>query len=118
VLLEGLKDLGLEASRGARRCGRNKDAKGMKLMTNKELRTPSRRFSESAGQYYLATFPPFRKKREKDGATVADMDWATSCTGLAGHGAGGDGVGAGREHDNGAGGRCIWQTGSRVRELW
>jgi hypothetical protein len=51
-LLEGLKDLGLEASRGARRCGRNKDAKGMKLMTNKELRTPSRRFSESAGQYF------------------------------------------------------------------
>ena len=52
MLLEGLKDLGLEASRGARRCGRNKDAKGMKLMTNKELRTPSRRFSESAGQYF------------------------------------------------------------------
>jgi len=40
----------MEASRGAGRCDRKKDAKGMKLMKDEGLRTPSRRVSESASQ--------------------------------------------------------------------
>ena len=40
----------MKASRGARRCGRKKDAMGMKLMKDDGIQTPSRRVSTSAGE--------------------------------------------------------------------
>ena len=56
----------MTASRGAGRCGRKKDAMGMKLMKDEGLRTPSRRVNESASQqvsHVTTLFPPRRTKR-------------------------------------------------------
>ena len=49
-LWPGLDTANVKASRDARRCGRKKDAMGMKLMKNEGLQTPSWRVSTSAGE--------------------------------------------------------------------
>ena len=67
MLLGGLKDLGLEASRGARRCGRKKDTMGVKLMKDEGLRTPGRRVSEPAGQQVRDVPPLFAKSAKRVG---------------------------------------------------
>ena len=98
-LWPGLDTANVKASRDARRCGRKKDAMGMKLMKNEGLQTPSWRVSTSAGEQVSHVPTLFAKSARRMGHR--QLVWMGRL--LAGDMAGGDGVVAGRDDDDRAG---------------
>jgi hypothetical protein len=65
------------------RCGRKKDAMGVKLMKNEELGTPGRRVSESVGQRVSFVPTLFAESAKRMGQRIALGLLATGLTGIA-----------------------------------